>query len=580
VTDVIDEHDELAKLAQVAGELAQAIDADASRLGDDARFVVERLRERRFDVAVVGEFNRGKSSLLNRLLDNVVLPSGVLPVTSVLTEIAYGEEEQASVRFEDGTTEVIDLVQLERYVTEQENPGNSRKVAGARIQLPANLLRHGAILVDTPGVGSIFRHNSDSAREAILSADGAVMVLSADTPMTEAERALIKLLSRRSERTFFVLNRIDHLEEAELDRVRWFVNTVLQEAFGAQQQIFSVSAKTGEGLDEFVEAFEEFLEHGLDQARLSLARRDVLALADHVENEIALQDSALELNSTELDEKLGQFRRAADWQHDAFADDRVLFSHAAKRIVTELEDRLAPVAVLNDEAIERLHEAAIDVSKADLEMTLDRAIEKEVRALIEPARRREELETERLWRKAAERFERATQRRADKLREIAGELFDVQLHPVQLTQPTAQRGRFFYSAPVHAEPPASMLTRLLRPLLPERRNRERLIQAGEGRFRDEMKRHTERLRDDLSQRLADANRGLEQAMEEQVSQVANAMMRAIERAQGIRESAENEQREQRDRAQRLKEAAERAREAAEGEQKVIDLTDDNVVVDA
>lgn len=565
MTDVIDEHDELAKLADAAGELAQAIDADASRLGDDARFVVERLRERRFDVAVVGEFNRGKSTLLNRLLDQVVLPAGVLPVTSVLTEITYGEEEQANVRFEDGTSEIIDLNQLERYVTEQENPGNTRKVAGAQITLKANLLRHGAILVDTPGVGSIFRHNSDSAREAILSADGAVMVLSADTPMTEAERALIKLLSRRSERTFFVLNRIDHLDETELDRVLWFVNTVLQEAFGMSQHIYSVSAKTGQGLEEFVEAFEDFLENGLDQARLSLARRDVLALADHVENECALQDSALELNSTELEEKLAQFRRAADWQHDAFADDRVLFTHAAKRIVSELDDRLTPVGILDDESIERLHAASIDVPKAELDMTLDRTIEKEVRALIEPARRREELETERLWRKAAERFERATQRRADKLREIAGELFDVTLHPVQLTQPTAQRGRFFYSAPVHVEAPASMLTRLLRPLLPERRNRERLIQAAESRFRDEMKRHTERLRDDLSQRLADANRGLEQAMEEQVSQVANAMMQAIERAQDIRVSAENEQHDQRDRARRLKEAAERARFAAEGE---------------
>src|SRR5690606_13044499 len=155
--------------------------------------------------------------LLNRLLDHVILPAGVLPVTSVITEISYGEEPRAEVRFEDGTSEIIELEELERYVTEQENPGNTRKVSGAQITIPARLLRHGAILVDTPGVGSIFRHNSDSAREAILSADGAVMVLSADTPMTEAERALIKLLSRRSERTFFVLNRIDHLEEPELD---------------------------------------------------------------------------------------------------------------------------------------------------------------------------------------------------------------------------------------------------------------------------------------------------------------------------------------------------------------------------
>lgn len=562
MTDVTQERDALATLAEAAESLARSVEADAPQLVDDARGVLERLRERRFEVAVVGEFNRGKSTLLNLLVDRFVLPAGVLPVTSIVTELTYGEE-QAKIVFEDGSDEVIDLTEIERYVSEEANPGNARRVQTARIALPAPMLRHGAVLVDTPGVGSIFRHNSELARETILHADGAVMVMSADTPITDAERSLIKLLSRRSQRTFFVLNRIDFLAPDELERVRWFVESVLTEAFGTPQQLYCLSARTKAGFEPFAQAFEEFLTNGLDEARLSLAQRDLVALADRIENECALEESALSLTTAELDERLAEFRRSSDSQNESFADDCVLFEHAAQRMLDDLSARLIEQNRIEEGAFARIRQAAEESADGDIGTVLDEAIEKEVRAIIEPMRRTEEFEIEKAWRRAAERFERATQRRVDRLGETAGDLFQVDLRPVSLSHPANQKGRFFYSSPVAVEPTGGALGRFFRQIA-GRGGRRRAIETADERLLEEVRRHIERLRDDLTARTNEANHHLADRMGEQVREISGAITQAVERAQAAKAAAIEDQDRQRERAQRLREAAGAARSVVDG----------------
>lgn len=558
---VTESRDEVDRLTEVADGLARSIGADSPEIAGRARKIADRLREKRFDIAVVGEFNRGKSTLLNMLLRRVVLPAGALPVTSILTEVSYGPEAQAKVIYEDGSDQMIDLTELDKYVSEEENPGNVRNIATAQVVLPSSVLRHGAVLVDTPGIGSIFRHNTELARDMILRADGAIMVMSADSPITDAERSLIRLLSQRSQRTFFVLNRIDHLDRTDLSRVRWFVETVLAEACGQNTQLHTISAKTGEGFEAFASTFERFLTHDLEQARRKLARHDIAALVARVENECAIEESAMSLSYAELEDRLEQFRRATDWQHESFIDDTVLFEHSGDRVVGEVKQRLQALRKPEQAALDRVHEAVASVPVGELEAAIDHAIEAEVKAMLEPLRRREEMEVERSWRKAADRFERATQRRTDRMREIAGDLFKVDLQPVRPAQPAAQRGRFFYSAPVHSEAPVTGLRKVLRPLMPERRSRERLLTSGDARLTAELEVHIDRLESDLVQRIADANRDFVQAMDRQVNEVAHAMLTAVQRAQAACTSAEFDNRHERERLGRLRAAVEKAAKA-------------------
>ena len=80
---------------------------------------------------------------------------------------------------------------------------------------PAGLLATGVVLVDTPGIGSIHRHNTEAGLAALLEADGAVLVLSVDEPLSEGEFELLEALTERRVRTFIVVNKADHLPADE-----------------------------------------------------------------------------------------------------------------------------------------------------------------------------------------------------------------------------------------------------------------------------------------------------------------------------------------------------------------------------
>lgn len=117
----------------------------------------------------------------------------MLPVTAVPIEIAAGTDSVV-IEHLDGAEVAVRMSQLADYVSEAANPRNTKMVRRARVRLAADLLADGAVLVDTPGLGSVHTHNSAAAEEAIEDTDGAVLVLSAEAPLAERERALLHRL--------------------------------------------------------------------------------------------------------------------------------------------------------------------------------------------------------------------------------------------------------------------------------------------------------------------------------------------------------------------------------------------------
>jgi len=227
-----------------------------------------------------------------------------------------------------------------------------------------------------------------------------------------------------------------------------------------------------------------------------------------------------------------------------------------------LAERVEMLATPGEGVSTRLQAAVENAARGEINEAIDNAIEAEIKSALEPLRMREEAEIERNWRRIAQRFERATQRRVDKLREVAGELFDVDLRPIPLNQPANQKARFFYSPPVQVASSTSAFSRIFRPLWSEEKTRRAAIDEGMQRYGAELRRHIDRVKQDLAERVNDANTNLDKEMEDQVSNIAEAMMRAIERAQEAKSAAEREQEQQRQRARRLREAATSAREIA------------------
>ena len=146
----------------------------------------------------------------------------MIPVTGVATEVTFGASG-ATVVFLDGSNGPIDVGDVAAYVAEAANPGNEKKVERVEIRHAAPLLRGGMVLVDTPGTGSIHEHNTSVALDAHAAADGAIVVLDADRPLSAGEQKMLGSFRQRADQVFVLINKADRLEAGEREEVRWFV---------------------------------------------------------------------------------------------------------------------------------------------------------------------------------------------------------------------------------------------------------------------------------------------------------------------------------------------------------------------
>src|SRR5712692_8387337 len=213
----------LCRLADLADEF------DAEHIAAAVRSVAERVSEGRFYVACVGQFKRGKSTLLNALIGHSVLPTAVVPVTAVPTIIRHGERLSARVRFQSAKWKDIPVRDVEEFVSEGKNPENTKGVAGVEVFVPSPLLETGMCLVDTPGLGSVFAGNTAATHAFIPYIDAAIVVIGADPPLSGDELELVETVAQEVHELLFVLNKADRASDAERSAAVGFARRVLEE---------------------------------------------------------------------------------------------------------------------------------------------------------------------------------------------------------------------------------------------------------------------------------------------------------------------------------------------------------------
>lgn len=178
----------------------------------------------------------------------------VIPLTAVSTFIAWRPRPLARVGFRDGrppeqcTAHEPDAIRdfLFRFVAEEANPKNCLGVERVELFYPASILEGGTVLIDTPGVGSTHRHNTDAALQLIPACDAVLFVVSADPPITEVELGYLRRLRSKTARIFFIVNKTDYLIPEEQRCIADFLRRVLREALlDATAPVFSVSARNG-----------------------------------------------------------------------------------------------------------------------------------------------------------------------------------------------------------------------------------------------------------------------------------------------------------------------------------------------
>src|SRR5208282_6140651 len=170
----------------------------------------------------------GKSTLLNALMDQPVLATGVPPVTAVPTVIRYGKNPAARVRRQNGEWTNISLGAVEEYVSGEKNPENRKGVAAVEIFVPLPLLAAGMCLVDTPGIGSVFSGNTEATREFLPQIDAAIVVIGADPPISHDELELAEAVAREASDLVFVLNKADRSSAEDREAAIEFAKGVLE----------------------------------------------------------------------------------------------------------------------------------------------------------------------------------------------------------------------------------------------------------------------------------------------------------------------------------------------------------------
>lgn len=196
----------LATMAELLGE-----EATAERL----RAAADGLRDRAFRIVVFGEFNRGKSTLINSLLGRVVLPARLVPTTGHVTEVVYGSPAEIVVSFADGRSERCPPERLDEFASLRD--GLAREdVREVRVLVPHGLLEAGLILIDTPGVSDAAAQTA-RAEAALEGADLVLFVLDATRLLGEAERDMILtwMVGTWGKPVVPVLNRLNLVDEAE-----------------------------------------------------------------------------------------------------------------------------------------------------------------------------------------------------------------------------------------------------------------------------------------------------------------------------------------------------------------------------
>ncbi len=229
--------------ARLEALAALAAEAGESDLAAEAAAAADRLGEGQFHLVAVGQFKRGKSTLLNALVGEPILPMGVMPVTTVITMLRHGPERAARVYFADGRTIDVAPSAIQEFVAEARNPGNTKQVRAVEVALPSGLLASGMCLVDTPGVGSVFEANTRATLDFVPHIDAALVVLGADPPISGDEIRLLETVAEQIDDLVFVLNKADKLHDAELAEAVHFTCGVIADRLDRPlPQLFEVSA--------------------------------------------------------------------------------------------------------------------------------------------------------------------------------------------------------------------------------------------------------------------------------------------------------------------------------------------------
>jgi len=532
----------------LANALTELVALGTARDREQLAALLDRLDAARLRVLVAGEAKRGKSTLINALLGRDVLPSGVTPLTALVTTVRYGDDPRAEVLFLDGHEEKQPLTALAELVTERGNPRNRRRIAEVTVYLPAPVLAGGVELVDTPGTGSVFEWDTQTAHEALRSMDAAVFVLTADPPVSATERELLGRVAELSVMTFAVLNKADHLDGPGLAEAVEFTRRVLSES-GHAGKVYPMSARAAlgghdAGFAEFETDFTAYLsarrKADLRASAIAQARR----IGSFLQDEVALTRRAAEMRAGDAAERVGQFTARLSEVAVRGRDAAAAADGASGRLLFALNDAAdADAPRLGHQISAQLGTLLDGELRTETPAEIERRGRAQLTALTEAAaeawRQQQRDAIEQGLAQVDARLAAGLEAELSLLRDSAAELLGLDLAIPEPSGRLAENRRFFYTTAEdigQTELLAGAVRRRLPGELGRRAAREHLLREAPGLIESQVG----RARGDLQYRLAEATRALVREVEQRYADGTSRIKSALQAAAELRKASADE----------------------------------------
>jgi len=382
-------------LLEELGEIADSRGFDSLRdeVYEDR---IPALREGQMSVVVLGEFNHGKSTVVNALLGEEILPTGITPTTSEITHLVYADEPTVSLQ-PTGDAEVREVAyeELGEAVTDDEGGeegADDEDLEYVEIGYPNDLLEDSLVLVDTPGVNDISRQKVEITYGYVPRADVILYVLDATQILKKSEITFIeeKLLEANRDRIIFVLGKVDALSDEEAREVEEYARERLEQimgpvdlyAFSGREAIQSI--ERGEAPTEAFQDFRgellEFLREQKAEIIVDSALGGGLRVASMLEQNLAIERQAYRLEKEELDERISAVRSKLEESQRLIAENLDLIDERIGGIAATARHNLH---AFRDEFLESLPRQIEQAEARDVQLYLSAWIQDQFKEWLE-----------------------------------------------------------------------------------------------------------------------------------------------------------------------------------------------------
>jgi GTPase Era involved in 16S rRNA processing len=523
----------------------------------EAAELVTKLKEDKVNLVVLGHFNRGKSTFINSLLGEDLLPTSIIPLTSVITLIKYGETFKIDVYFKNRTSREIDAKEIADYATEEGNPRNQKNVERIEISFPAPYLRNGIIVVDTPGFSSVHVSNTRITQNYLPEADVAMFLITADPPISQIEIEFLKEIKNFTNKIFILQNKIDQVNEAEKQKSLEFSKRIIETTLGLQNlKIYPISAKLAlEGeleknpqkvavslLPDFERALEEFLLREKGRFVLLTAIEQGLKLLAEVKVTLEMERGAYLTSHRNLENNAKTFNDRLVLLQQEQKDLRDQIQGTAQRLLKSLKPKpVKPEQVaFVKEAFQICYEAHQDDERKTLVQTLETCFKQSVQNALKASVLPEYLEIQKEFDEAVTRFIDRIHGLAEQIRQLSAELFDIQIEKPQAVEfrksesemfPTGpSEGIDLYFPPMETEDQSLFKISPFSLLLPKKYFQGLMWQEMLRKVESELKRQGEQLCQGFAERIQQRAGKLPEIMDQQINAIVESIQNALKRA--------------------------------------------------